>query len=174
MTWALFCNWVIGSRRPQQPKTKFCPTFFVCLSQNNNTRRRGTAKLKKEMKKTIILACVCTLCSINASKAEEPKQKIYIDKSCPASVSVNTMTSSGSSSAATRTENNSTGYDARTTVTDNNGYQTTYHTAPQSATEQGGGSFHRGSSNGGKLSTMNIGNNSNVSRVDVTCSPVER
>jgi len=156
---------VQGIPEPRKTDKSFVPRFYMSIFPH--AAGHGTRKYDQMMKKGIIISFAWMLCCIHISKADEPKPtKIKIDDSCPASVTVNTL---NSSEPATRTENNSKGYDARTTVTDQKGNQMTYHTPPQSATRQVGGTIieeDKDSSYGG--------NNSYIQQIEVDCSPVEK
>lgn len=167
-TWASFLYLVARFSRASESKLELCPTFFVChLSKQNTTEGHGKAK-NKTMKKTFILALACAaVCSINTTNAQNPTQ-INIDPSCPATVTANTTTISYGTTASTVTVNNSQGYDARTTVIDDKGNQSNYHTGPQTKTLYDDGKAQS------DTWTRETRPNSHVKSIDVTCSPAEK
>lgn len=126
------------------------------------------------MKKIAFSLAAFAALSLSAATVQDPPPatQVNIDPSCPASVTAGTQKSENYS--ATYTENKSKNYDARTTVTDSKGYSTNYHTGPGQTTD-----YNSGYSSGDKTYTSSTrtydrGENSNVSRIDVTCSPKEQ
>lgn len=104
--------------------------------------------MKKIMFSLAFFAVLGLQAAVTLDPPPDEGVKINIDPSCPATVTANT-----SSSAQAYTVNGSSKYDARTTVTRQSGDQETYTTR---ANDESVSSYGQ-----------------HVSRIDVTCSPVE-
>lgn len=123
------------------------------------------------MKKIVFSLAAFAALSLNATTVQDPPPtQVNIDRSCPATVTAGTT--EGGSYSSTYTENRSKGYDARTTVTDNKGYTTNYHTGAGQTTNYNGYHQTTTTDNNDKASYYRK-ENSNVSKIEVTCSPKE-
>jgi hypothetical protein len=119
------------------------------------------------MKKIIVLATL--LLATGSILAQSPQgTKINYDESCPATITANTTEEGPNHAPTTRTVNDSKSYDARTTVTDRQGNQSSYTTPAQSKSASDGGQHYKNDT------SLRNANNSNVSQIDVDCSPVEK
>ena len=105
--------------------------------------------MKKIMFSLAFFAVLGLQAAVTLDPPPDEGVKINIDPSCPATVTANTIPNSGQA----YTVNGSSKYDARTTVTRQSGDQETYTTR----------------ANDGSVSSYG----QDVSRIDVTCSPVE-
>lgn len=128
------------------------------------------------MKKIVFsLAAFAALSLSAATRQDPPPTQVNIDQNCPATVTAGTR-DMGQNRTGTFTENRSSTHDVRTTVTDRNGYSTSYHTgAGQTSTYDGyqGGSV-KTTKNDDFNNNYQRGENRNVSKIDVTCSRVEK
>lgn len=124
-------------------------------------------KHRTKMKKIAFSLAAFAALSLSATTVQDPPPtQVNIDRSCPASITAGTQ--NGSNSSMTYTENKSKGYDARTTVTDSKGNNTVYYTpAGQTSSHHKSGDTQTGNVN------IYKGSNSNVSKIEVTCSPKE-
>ena len=122
------------------------------------------------MKKIVFTLAAFAALSLSASTVQDPPPtQVNIDKSCPAEVSA--WTTNTGNSTGTYTKNDSGTHHARTTVTDRQGNQQTYTTKANTATYENGGTRNYNWTK--DHSEMDATKNSNVSRIDVTCSPKE-
>ena len=135
------------------------------------------------MKRIVFFLAAFAALNLSAATRQDPPPggvKVNIDPSCPATVTANTVRASAYSSdsyPATQTVNRSSTHDARTTVTDSQGNQSTYTTASghysTNARQQKGSEGVYSQHSLSNTSTYGAENKSKVSRIDVSCSPKE-
>ena len=122
------------------------------------------------MKKIIFtLAAFAALSLSAATRQDPPPTQVTYHGDCPATVTANTVDPGGVSRTETYTSNKSTTHDARTVVTDSQGYQQSYTTKANNNTYQYAGKINENPS-----SHVDAGKNPNVSKIDVYCSPAEK
>ena len=126
------------------------------------------------MKKIVFsLAAFAALSLSAATHQDPPPTQVTYHGDCPATVTAGT-TSTGGDFASTYTENKSSTRDVRTTVTDRNGYSTDYHTGAKQTSEYNKGYVGEKKVYTSNASTYERGENRNVSKIDVYCSPAEK
>ena len=124
------------------------------------------------MKKIVFsLATFAALSLSAATHQDPPPTQVNIDQNCPATVTAGTT--KGGSYAQSYTENKSSTHDVRTTVTDGNGYSTSYHTGAGKTSEYNGYQNKVYTTDNDKANYQR-NENRNVSKIDVTCSRVEK
>ncbi len=125
------------------------------------------------MKKIVFsLAAFAALSLSAATRQDPPPTQVNIDQNCPATVTAGTR-DMGQNRTGTFTENRSSTHDVRTTVTDGNGYSTSYHTGA-GKTSQYSGFDNKVNTTDNDKADYQRNENRNVSKIDVTCSRVEK